>query len=264
MAKKSEEAKEPEKIYPSIILGLDISTACIGISIVIDRKDEEPEIVEIRHLVPKIPNKIKGIEALILRKDIFEKDFLTKYKNFGITECVVESPITHTSSQSSANTVAQLIKFNALLCEAVYRVLGIIPHDITSYEARMYSFPELMSLRKFNRKGKIYDLAHYKKALKDEHLVLFGDFPFDCDKKSIMMNMVCEKYPDIKWVYNAKGDLKKENYDACDALVCALGYINQKRYGEMTSEIVESNITDNTITYTSKIWDKEYIKKLVF
>lgn len=264
MAKKEKEVVKEEKIYPSLILGLDISTSCIGVSIVLDEQDKEPEIIKITHIVPKIPSKIKGIEALILRKDIFERDFLTTIKNMGITECIIESPITHTSANSNAQTVAQLLQFNGLLSESVYRVLGIVPHYVTSLDARQQSFPELLSIRKFNKKGVIYPISHIKKALKDNHPVVFGAYPFDCDKKRVMMNLVCEKYPDINWVYDTKGELKKENYDACDSLVCALAYVNQKRYGDLKYEITSWEVSpdEKEINYTLRVWDKEYSKKI--
>ena len=264
MAKKEKEVVKEEKIYPSLILGLDISTSCIGVSIILDEQDKEPEIIKITHIVPKIPSKIKGIEALILRKDIFERDFLTTIKDMGITECIIESPITHTSANSNAQTVAQLLQFNGLLSESVYRVLGIVPHYITSLDARQQSFPELLSIRKFNKKGVIYPISHIKKALKDNHPVVFGAYPFDCDKKRVMMNLVCEKYPDINWVYDTKGELKKENYDACDSLVCALAYVNQKRYGDLKYEITSWEVSpdEKEVKYTLRVWDKEYSKKI--
>ena len=264
MAKKEKEVVKEEKIYPSLILGLDISTSCIGVSIVLDEQDKEPEIIKITHIVPKIPSKIKGIEALILRKDIFERDFLTTIKDMGITECIIESPITHTSANSNAQTVAQLLQFNGLLSESVYRVLGIVPHYVTSLDARQQSFPELLSIRKFNKKGVIYPISHIKKALKDNHPVVFGAYPFDCDKKRVMMNLVCEKYPDINWVYDTKGELKKENYDACDSLVCALAYVNQKRYGGLKYEITSWEVSpdEKEVKYTLRVWDKEYSKKI--
>lgn len=264
MAKKEKEVVKEEKIYPSLILGLDISTSCIGVSIILDEQDKEPEIIKITHIVPKIPSKIKGIEALILRKDIFERDFLTTIKDMGITECIIESPITHTSANSNAQTVAQLLQFNGLLSESVYRVLGIVPHYVTSLDARQQSFPELLSIRKFNKKGVIYPISHIKKALKDNHPVVFGAYPFDCDKKRVMMNLVCEKYPDINWVYDTKGELKKENYDACDSLVCALAYVNQKRYGDLKHEITSWEVSpdEKEVKYTLRVWDKEYNKKI--
>ena len=265
MSKKEEE--KVEKIYPSLVLGLDISTATIGVSIVFDDGVNEPKIIEITHVSPKIPSKKKGIEALILRKEIFEKEFLTRIKDMGITECVIESPLNFTTGNSNAQTVSQLLQFNGILSEAVYRVLHIIPSYVSSYDARMLSFPELLSIRKFNKKGEVYNLTHFKKVLKEQHLVLFGSYPFDCDKKNVMMNIVNEKYPYIKWTYDKKGELKKQNYDACDSLVCSLAYINQKRYGNITPEIIESSIEEtpeNTIiNYTTKIWDKTYNKKIV-
>lgn len=268
MAKKQEIEQKNEKIYPSLILGLDISTSCIGISIIYDDGENKPEIIKITHIVPKIPTKIKGIEALILRKEIFERDFLTTIKDMGITECVIEAPLTYAMGNSNAQTVIQLAQFNGLLSEAVYRVLGIVPHYVSSYDARMLSFPELLSIRKFNKKGETYDGKHIVKTLKDSSLVLFGDFPFDCDKKDIMMNCVREKYPDIEWIYDAKGKLKKENFDACDSLVCALAYVNQKKYGDIDAKITEWNGTESETTgvsvikYTVSVWDREYKKEI--
>lgn len=266
MGKKTEEVKE-EKKYPGLVLGLDISTATIGISIVYDDGVNEPKIMEITHVSPKIPTKKKGIEALILRKEIFEKEFLMKIKDMGITECIIESPLSFTAGNSNAQTVSQLLQFNGILSEAVYRVLGIVPNYVSSYDARMQSFPELLTIRKFNKKGEVYSIKHFKKALKDQHLVLFGSYPFDCDKKNVMMNIVNEKYPYIKWTYDKKGELKKQNYDACDSLVCSLAYINQKRYGEIKAEIVDCSIEETdeniVINYTTMIWGKKYPKKIV-
>ena len=268
MAKKKEEniVKE-EKKYPNLVLGLDISTSCIGISIVYDDGINKPVVDTITHIAPKIPNKKKGIEALILRKEIFENDFLTKIKDKGITECVIESPLLYATGNSNAETVSQLLKFNALISEAVYRVLNIIPNYVSSYDARMRSFPNLLSVRKFNKKGVIYPLKHIEKAIKENHLILFGSYPFDCDKKSIMMDMVNEEYPDIQWQLNSKGEIKKENYDACDSLVCSLAYINTKKHGEIDASIVDYKISQNednstNISYNMKVWDRVYHKKI--
>lgn len=269
---------DTEKINPGLILGLDISTACIGISIIYDDGVSEPHVEMISHVSPKIDKDIKGIEALILRKDIFEHNFLLRMDDIlakidcplkKITECIIEAPLVYTSAGSNAQTVAQLNQFNALLSEGIYKVLGIVPHYISSYDARMISFPELLSVRKFNKKGELYKIKHIEKALKDNHLILFGSFPFDCDKKSIMMNAVCEKYPNIPWLYNSKGQLKKENYDSCDALICALAYVNQKRFGELDAKISSFKIADNEetksfeINYQVSVWGKVFNKKLI-
>lgn len=265
-----------EKKYPSLILGLDISTACIGISIIYDDGVNDPLIELISHVSPKIGKNIKGIEALILRKEIFEESFLCKMDDIlkeinaplkKITEVVIESPMIYASGGSNAETVAMLLQFNGILSDSIYRTLHIVPSYVSSYDARMKSFPQLLSIRKYNKKGVVYPLSHIKKDIRENHLILFGSYPFDCDKKLIMMNCVSEKYPDIPWIYNKKGELKKENYDSCDALVCALAYSNEKRNGELSPEIVDSEIVENEkgafIYYTMKVWKDTYFKKKI-
>lgn len=264
-----------DKKYPKLILGLDISTACIGIAIIYDDGETLPQIELISHVSPKISKEIKGIEALILRKEIFEENFLKKMDEVlsgiecplkEITDVVIESPMVYASGGSNAETVAQLLQFNGILSDAVYRVLHIVPSYISSYDARMHSFPSLLSIRKYNKKGIVYPLSHIKKDIRDNHLILFGSYPFDCDKKLIMMNCVSEIYPDIPWIYNKKGELKKENYDSCDALVCALAFSNNQRYGidmdpKITSNTIEETDEKTTIRYTVSIWGKLFYDK---
>lgn len=262
-----EETKNIENLYPRIILGLDISTACIGVCVVKDDGVNKPEILHLSHKTPKINRKIKGIEALCLRKQIFEEEFIAHIATaFTITDVVIEEPLL---SSNNVNTVATLLRFNGMISEAIYRNLGVVPNFISSYDARTYSFPELVSLRKYNKKGIEYSEKHIDKAIKDNSIVLFGSYPFDIDKKSVMMNMVNEIYnsDEIEWIFNKKGELAKENYDACDALICTLAYININRYGLDKPTIIsysKQNI-NNTIEYNyiTKIWDKEYKKHLI-
>jgi len=51
-----------DSIYPRFVLGLDVSTACIGVCVLKDNGDDKPEIMYLSHKTPKIPKKIKGIE----------------------------------------------------------------------------------------------------------------------------------------------------------------------------------------------------------
>ena len=146
-----------------------------------------------------------------------------------------------------------------------------MPSFISSYDARTYSFPQLVALRKYNKNGKEYPLKHVKDAIKKDNIVLFGAYPFDIDKKEVMMNMVDDMYGSgaIPWVLNAKGELKKENYDACDSLVCALAYVNLNHHGLEKPTIKDYEVTTNIdngdieIKYTTKIWDREYNKVLI-
>lgn len=253
-----------DNVYPRVVLGLDISTACIGASIVKDDGVNKPKILKLTHVSPKVNNKIKGIEALFLRKYLFDDQFISGLKEYGITDVVIEEPLL---SSNNVNTVATLLRFNGMISESIYKELKLVPQFISSYDARMYSFPELASIRKYNKKGEEYPLKHIKSAIEKNNLVLFGAYPFDIDKKTVMMGKVNELYDDIEWIYNKKGELKKENYDACDSLVCALAYININNNGIDTARIVNSEITetDDTycISYNTKIWDKIYDKKII-
>lgn len=268
MDKKEENISN--EVYPRIILGLDISTACIGVCVVKDDGlNDKPEILYLSHKTPKIPNKIKGIEALFLRKQIFEDEFVKEIASaYNITDVVIEEPLL---SSNNVNTVATLLRFNGMISECIYRIIGVVPNFISSYDARLYSFPELVSIRKYNKKGEEYPLKHIKKAIEEQKAVLFGSYPFDVDKKTVMMNMVNELYNkgEITWILNKKGELKKENFDACDSLICALAYININHYGLDEIKVEDATFLTTTessevkIEYKTKIWNKVFSKTLI-
>lgn len=261
--------EENKIIYPRIILGLDISTACIGASVVKDDgSGDKPEILYLGHKTPKVPKKIKGIESLFIKKQIFEEQFLPEIlNNFDITDVVIEEPLL---SSNNVNTVAALLRFNGMISESIYRILEVVPNFISSYDARLYSFPELVSIRKYNKKGEEYSLSHIKKAINDQKGVLFGSYPFDVDKKMVMMNMVNGVYNngEIEWIYNKKNELKKENFDACDSLICVLAYININHNGIDDVKVVDASFSTTEsneikVEYKTKIWDREYNKVLI-
>jgi hypothetical protein len=246
--------KEGKEIY----LGLDVSTQCIGICILIDDGSEYGKIVELTHISPKVSTKIKGIEQLFLKKKIFE-EFLIKYKDFGIDHVVIEEPLLRSNN---VNTVSTLLRFNGMVSDCVYNILGIVPQYISSYDAREYSFPELMSIRKYGKDEKQYEFSKIYKEIKDCKLVLFGGYPWTIDKKTVIQGKVADIFPDIEWLYNKKDELKKENFDACDAYVAVLGYLNKNRNGELnfSSEIVgEANDRKGTreVNYIIRYWNKE-------
>lgn len=250
--------KNDKKVY----LGCDVSTQTIGFCILIDDGSEYGKIVELTHINPKVPTKTKGIEQLFLKKKIFE-EFLIKYKDFGIDEVIIEEPLLRSNN---VNTVSTLLRFNGMVSDCVYNVLGIVPQYISSYDAREYSFPELMSIRKYGKNEKQYEFSKIYKEIKDCKLVLFGGYPWTIDKKTVIQGKVSEIFPDIEWLYNKKGELKKENFDACDAYVAVLGFLNKQRFGklEFSSEIIgESNDGNGTreISYNIRYWNKKEIRK---
>ena len=172
-----------------IILGLDISTRCTGVSCCyVD--DEKITPIIVTHMRPKIPTKIKGIEALFLKCNIFmealENLLITNNlydKETGktvITDIVIEEPL---MSSNNEYTVATLLRYNGMVALEVYKLTGIIPEFISSYDTRKYGVPSLMAVRKFKKNGEAYPEDKIKKAINSNDLVLFGAYPFDCAKK---------------------------------------------------------------------------------
>ena len=210
-----------------IILGLDVSTTTIGIALMRHVEgDKIPEILRLEYVNFKVDKNIKGIEALFKKRDIFEEEFLEDYGDCAlpddwgdITDVVIEEPLLRSNN---VNTVATLLKFNALISNSIYQTLNIVPTYISSYDSRKYAFPELMAVRKFNKKGEPYSETHIKRAKP----VLFGGYPMDVDKKHVVLNKVAELYPKIRWSLNKNGNIKQENYDMSDAVCCALAYVN--------------------------------------
>lgn len=245
-----------------IILGLDVSTHCIGISVA-EYENDELKLIEVTHLRPKIPTKIKGMESLFMKSSIFTEK-IQEYKKFGITDVVIEEPLV---GSNNIETVATLLKFNGMVSQTVYNIFGVVPEFISSYDARKYGYPELMAIRTFNKKGEKYPLSKIEKAIAKNDLVLFGSYPFDCEKKFILWNYVSELFPDIEWIYNNKGELKNENFDASDSMVCILGYINKIKYGDNEPKITSSSIVENengtiTIEYVVDFCDRKYKKSI--
>lgn len=243
-----------------IILGLDVSTSCIGYCLFLNDGSDFGKIIKMGHILPKISNKIKGIESLFLKKKIFNDEFLQQYQELGINKVIIEEPLL---SSNNIETVSTLLRFNGMISDCVYNTLGIVPNYISSYEARQYAFPDLMSIRKYNKKGEQYPKTKILKSLSKSEMVLFGAYPFDCDKKTVMWNKVMENYQNIEWIYDKYGDLKKENYDANDALITCLGIKNKEKYGNITYTVSNIVNNDKKITYQLNYWDKEIQREII-
>ena len=205
----------------SRILGLDVSTKTIGISIFEDN-GESGKLQLLTHITPKVkPMPENKIELLIKKSDIFQYEFLEKYSDIDISRVIIEEPLLRSNN---VNTVATLLRFNGLICKSIYDVLNIAPEFISSYDARKFGFPELMGIRKINKKG----IPYSEKEILKKKPVLFGGHPFDVDKKNVIWTKVNEREPQIVWLYNKHQKLTKENYDMSDAYTCVLGQLRKE------------------------------------
>jgi hypothetical protein len=206
-----------------LILGLDVSTTCIGISLIED-KGTYGKLELLHHVTPIVkPKPLSKMQELFEKARIFEEEFLNKYADVGITRVIIEEPLLRSNN---VNTVATLLRFNGMISRAVYDTLGIIPDYISSYDARCYGFPELMAVRTVNRKGEAYT----EKEIAKKNPVLFGAYDDNVDKKSVVWELVADMEPQITWIYDKKGKLKKENYDMTDAYAAVIGHMRKEGF----------------------------------
>lgn len=213
---------------PEFLLALDVSTSTIGIAL-FENLGDRGKLVLLSHVSPKVkPQPENKMEELFRKVEIFENEFLlttneklgVKLKDLGITRVVIEEPLLQSNN---IYTAATLLRFNGLISKSIYDALGIVPDFISSYDARSYAFPELMAVRKFNKKGEPLD----EKTIAKGKPVLFGAYDFDVDKKYVLWEKVAELEPQITWFYDKKNKLKKETFDTSDAYVAARGYMNK-------------------------------------
>jgi RNase H-fold protein (predicted Holliday junction resolvase) len=205
----------------NLILGLDISTKTIGVAL-FENIEGKPKLKLLTHVTPKVkPQPSSKIQELCDKANIFEEEFLNKYIGMGITKVVIEEPLLRSNN---VNTVATLLRFNGMLSRSVYNILGLVPEYISSYNARAFAFPELMEVRKINKKGEPYS----EKEISNKKPVLFGGYDFTVDKKMVIWEKIADLEPQIKWLYTNKGTLRKENFDMTDSYAACLGYMHKE------------------------------------
>jgi hypothetical protein len=205
----------------SRILGLDVSTKTIGISLFEDL-GESGKLQMLTHISPKVkPNPKDNIELLVKKAQIFQFEFLEKYSDIDISRVIIEEPLLQSNN---VNTVATLLRFNGMICRSVYEVLNVIPEFISSYDSRKFAFPELMDIRRTNKKGEPLT----EREIEKKQPVLFGGYDYDVDKKAVIWEKVNEKEPQIVWLYDKHNRLSKENFDMTDAYACVLGKLRKE------------------------------------
>ena len=196
-------SKENLKNSPKV-LGLDISTKTIGWALF---DFHSQNLLELTHFSPVIKPKWEDkIEELMFKVDAFEEK-LNTYKDLGITKVIIEEPLLNSNN---VWTVGTLLRYNSMISRSIYKVLGIVPKYISTYNSRKYAWPELVQE---NNKGK---------------RVLFGGLPKTIDKKELIWQQVSKAEPQIVWLYTRNNTLKKECFDQADAYTCVLGYMKKE------------------------------------
>lgn len=168
-------------------LGFDISTSCVGWSIL----DKNGNYVD-GGFIDFSPKKLNLEKSLFLKMNHFEKTFfpiLEKYKS-QITEWAVEEAVKKfTMGRSSAGTIFKLASFNFGVVYSVYKKLQIEPTYISANAAR-----------------KICDIKFTKDIDKDK-------------KKQYIFDRCRDKYKNANWQKNRNDVFAKQCYDQSDAIV---------------------------------------------
>jgi hypothetical protein len=212
-----------KKNESKLILGLDVSTKTIGISLFEDNNGTG-DLKLLHHVTPKVkPEPESKMEELFEKARIFEKEFLNDYADVGITRVIIEEPLLQSNN---VYTIATLLRFNGMVARSVYETIGVIPEFISSYDSRKYAFPQLMGVRTTKKDGS----HRTEKEISKSEPVLFGAYAHDVDKKMVVWEMVSDLEPQITWFYDKKNKLKKENFDMTDAYTCVIGWMRKNGY----------------------------------
>lgn len=202
----------------SKVLGLDVSTKTIGVALFEDKGDYG-DLKLLTHVTPKVkPKPDTQIEMLVKKAKIFEAEFLNKYKDMDIKRVIIEEPLLRSNN---VNTVAILLRYNGMISRSVLDTLNIVPEFISSYDARKFGFPELMESRSKNKKGQL--IPEHKRR----EPTLFGGYPHDVDKKTVIWDKVANMEPQITWLYTRNNTLKSENFDMTDAYAAVMGHMRK-------------------------------------
>lgn len=172
-----------EKKY---ILGLDISSSCIGYSIM----DEDGKLIEL--------NCVKFADKLSLFDKLREFKKNTKHiKEMPIKYIAIEEPLKKFMGKfSSATTIALLNFFNGMISSHLFIEFGIEPVYFNVNNARATAFPGL----KVEKDGKTI--------------------------KHVVWERVMQLEPKIEWKYGPKSrKLLDENYDMSDSYVVSLAFL---------------------------------------
>lgn len=194
-----------------MILGLDISTSCIGYSLF----DENGKLIELNCV--KFRDKLTKFEKL----EEFKK--ATAYlKKFPITFIAIEEPLKKFMGKfSSAETIAILNFFNGMVSAYLYLEFGIEPMYFNVNNARKLVFPTPPKVKKIASKDGDAEIVVSEESLEESD--------DKDDKKSIkhvIWSKVMQLEPQINWRYGPKSrKLLDENFDMSDAYVISLAML---------------------------------------
>lgn len=188
-----------------MILGLDISSSCIGYSIF----DMDGKLIEL--------NCVKFRDKLTLFEKLEEfKKSTEHFKKLEIQFIAIEEPLKKFMGKfSSASTIALLNFFNGMISSYLYVEFGIEPIYFNVNNARSLVFPK--SKKTAVKKTDIESAEDLEVEVEQEEK---GSIKHEIFKKVMALE------PLINWRYGPKSrKLLDENYDMCDSYVIGVAML---------------------------------------
>jgi hypothetical protein len=162
-----------------MILGLDISTSCVGISIF----NEDGTLMSLNYIKLKADSIFQKYDEFVN----FMKE--NEFHKFLIKEIAIEEPLKAFKGKfTSADTIQRLTQMNAMISLWCYQTYELEPVYYNVQTARKTAFPDLkLPQKETNKKMKVWE-------------------------------KVVEAEPQINWIYSKRtAQLSKENFDMSDA-----------------------------------------------
>ena len=115
-----------------MILGMDVSTSFVGLTIILDDDSDVPKVVLLDHL------DFARCRSLLDKTDRLRTYLINLAKLYpGITKVVIEDAAKrYASGRTSMDTIGTLIRFNGLATYLAYDAFGVHPKYISAMKAR--------------------------------------------------------------------------------------------------------------------------------
>lgn len=191
-----------EKEY---ILGLDVSTSCIGICLY-ENLGDEGKLIMLNHLEPKVKENTR-LDRIKSKADLSINKIIETYGDFNIKRIIVEKPLMNSLNQKTALTLAL---FNEYLTYYLGEQFELEIDFITVHNSRKYALPELLGGDSRMWSDFPKEVAGLKKSKWSKFLIMY---------------LVSQRYPDVVWLMNNNLKVCKKNFDRADSIVATLGFM---------------------------------------
>lgn len=204
------------------ILGLDVSTATVGISLF----EENGKLLELNHISPIVKDDQFSREDILWEKASLIVEFLSQnYKAENVIEIIIEAPLI---SSKQFDTAALLNFFGGMVYGMLRTHYKCKINYITVDEARRYGLPELVGGKKNTLFGVFNEILDRK---------FVNEY-----KKMIVLSLVAQRYPSIIWLFNNNLMVDKKNFDRADSIVAVLGYKQKNKIWEVNEQDIVQTV----------------------